>query len=117
MDQYPKRRRATLGALAGLGGCAFAPGTSGNTATEDLLFALRPHWLTPAVFGDIVTAANQLLMLLGEPNRSKAAHGARLCWHRVRMGCQRTAFGLTRFTTVALPEADRTVRAGREPVS
>lgn len=64
------------GSLGGLGGCPFAPGASGNTATEDLLFALRPQWLTPAVFADIVTAADRLLVQLGEPNRSRAAHGA-----------------------------------------
>ena len=27
------------GSLGGLGGCPFAPGASGNTSTEDLLFA------------------------------------------------------------------------------
>jgi hydroxymethylglutaryl-CoA lyase len=65
------------GALGGLGGCPFAPGASGNTSTEDLLFALRPTWLTPAVFADIVTAGDRLLAQLGEPNRSKSAQGAR----------------------------------------
>ena len=35
------------GALGGLGGCPFAPGASGNTATEDLLFVLRPPWAGP----------------------------------------------------------------------
>lgn len=65
------------GALGGLGGCPFAPGASGNTATEDLLFALQPRYLTPAVFADIVVAAGRLLARLGEPNRSKAAQGAR----------------------------------------
>lgn len=65
------------GALGGLGGCPFAPGASGNTSTEDLLFALRPTWLTPAVFADIVTAGDRLLTQLGEPNRSKSAQGAR----------------------------------------
>ncbi|WP_433710259.1 hydroxymethylglutaryl-CoA lyase [Nocardia sp. CA-084685] len=65
------------GALGGLGGCPFAPGASGNTATEDLLFALRPNWLTPPKFSEIVRAAELLLADLGEPNRSKAAQGAR----------------------------------------
>lgn len=65
------------GALGGLGGCPFAPGASGNTSTEDLLFALQPSWLTPAVFSDIVTAGGQILARLGEPNRSRAAEGAR----------------------------------------
>lgn len=73
------RAGATMvdGALGGLGGCPFAPGASGNTSTEDLLFALQPPYLTPPVFADIVTAAGRLLAQLGEPNRSKAAQGAR----------------------------------------
>jgi hydroxymethylglutaryl-CoA lyase len=65
------------GALGGLGGCPFAPGASGNTSTEDLLFALQPRWLTPQVFASIVTAGARLLEELGEPNRSRAAEGAR----------------------------------------
>lgn len=65
------------GALGGLGGCPFAPGASGNTATEDLLFATRPAWLTPAVLGDLVQLSEGLLEQLGEPNRSKAAQGVR----------------------------------------
>lgn len=65
------------GALGGLGGCPFAPGASGNTSTEDLLFALQPKWLTPAIFSDVVTAGAELLDQLDEPNRSRAAQGAR----------------------------------------
>ncbi|MEV1293658.1 hydroxymethylglutaryl-CoA lyase [Pseudonocardia sp. NPDC049635] len=65
------------GALGGLGGCPFAPGASGNTATEDLLFALRPQWLSPAVLAGLVGAGEDLLAELGEPNRSRAAQGVR----------------------------------------
>ncbi|PPF45385.1 hydroxymethylglutaryl-CoA lyase [Pseudoclavibacter sp. AY1F1] len=65
------------GALGGLGGCPFAPGASGNTATEDLLFAMRPDWLTPDRFARIVRTSEGLLSELGEPNRSKARQGAR----------------------------------------
>ncbi|NIY69436.1 hydroxymethylglutaryl-CoA lyase YngG [Streptomyces malaysiensis] len=65
------------GALGGLGGCPFAPGASGNTATEDLLFALRPAWLSPAALHDLVRIADGLLAALDEPNRSKAAQGTR----------------------------------------
>ena len=64
------------GALGGLGGCPFAPGASGNAATEDLLFALRPDWLTPAVFARIVALSGELLAELDEPNRSRAVQGA-----------------------------------------
>ena len=65
------------GALGGLGGCPFAPGASGNTATEDLLFGMRPDWLTPQVFADIVRLGEEITTTLAEPNRSKAAQGAR----------------------------------------
>ncbi|MYM20348.1 hydroxymethylglutaryl-CoA lyase [Brevibacterium sp. 5221] len=65
------------GALGGLGGCPFAPGASGNTATEDLLFALRPDWLDPAGFHAAVGLGAELTERLDEPNRSRAAEGAR----------------------------------------
>jgi hydroxymethylglutaryl-CoA lyase len=64
------------GALGGLGGCPFAPGASGNASTEDLLFALRPEWLTPGVFASLVRLTDGLLAELGEPNRSRAVQGA-----------------------------------------
>ncbi|MGQ3384997.1 hydroxymethylglutaryl-CoA lyase [Glutamicibacter sp. TV12E] len=65
------------GALGGLGGCPFAPGASGNTSSEDILFATRPQWLTPERFGELVQLSESLLAQLGEPNRSKSAQGAR----------------------------------------
>lgn len=65
------------GALGGLGGCPFAPGASGNTASEDLLFAMRPEWLDTDAFAQLVRASESLLEDLGEPNRSKARQGAR----------------------------------------
>lgn len=65
------------GALGGLGGCPFAPGASGNTSSEDILFATRPSWLTPNLFGELVGFSEALLSELEEPNRSKAAQGAR----------------------------------------
>lgn len=65
------------GALGGLGGCPFAPGASGNTSSEDLLFATRPAWLTPERFAGLVELSSTLLGALDEPNRSKSAQGAR----------------------------------------
>lgn len=65
------------GALGGLGGCPFAPGASGNTATEDLLFATRPDFLDPTALARIVDTSERLLADLGEEPRSKAAQGAR----------------------------------------
>ncbi len=65
------------GALGGLGGCPFAPGASGNTATEDLVFAFRPAWLDPAGFAELVQLGEEVTSALDEPNRSRARAGAR----------------------------------------
>ena len=63
------------GALGGLGGCPFAPGASGNTALEDLAFALRPAWLTPATLIGLADLARDLLAEVDEPNRSRTVQG------------------------------------------
>jgi len=65
------------GALGGLGGCPFAPGASGNTSTEDLLFATRPEWLDPRKLAKLVSESERLLEQLDEPMRSKTAQGTR----------------------------------------
>ncbi|MET0896562.1 MAG: hydroxymethylglutaryl-CoA lyase [Mycobacterium sp.] len=65
------------GSLGGLGGCPFAPGASGNTSTEDLLFATQPQWFTPDILEAMVGLTDKMLAELGEPNRSKTAQGAR----------------------------------------
>ncbi|UGT38587.1 hydroxymethylglutaryl-CoA lyase [Nocardia yamanashiensis] len=65
------------GSLGGLGGCPFAPGASGNTSSEDLLFATRPQWFTPPVLATLVDLSEKLLSELGEPNRSRTAEGSR----------------------------------------
>ncbi|MEX3647022.1 hydroxymethylglutaryl-CoA lyase [Mycolicibacterium porcinum] len=65
------------GSLGGLGGCPFAPGASGNTSSEDLLFATRPAWFTPDVLESMIGLTDKMLAELGEPNRSKTAQGAR----------------------------------------
>ncbi|MFD3702656.1 hydroxymethylglutaryl-CoA lyase [Nocardia sp. NPDC058658] len=65
------------GALGGLGGCPFAPGASGNTSSEDILFATRPDWFTPDTLADLVVLTEELLTDLDEPNRSRAVQGAR----------------------------------------
>jgi hydroxymethylglutaryl-CoA lyase len=65
------------GSLGGLGGCPFAPGASGNTSTEDLLFATRPDWFTPSTLASMVEISDKLLAELGESNRSRSAKGAR----------------------------------------
>jgi hydroxymethylglutaryl-CoA lyase len=65
------------GALGGLGGCPFAPGASGNTATEDLAFALRPAWASPATFGELVRLGEEVTGTLDEEDRARSRAGAR----------------------------------------
>lgn len=65
------------GSLGGLGGCPFAPGASGNTSSEDILFATRPDWFEPTTLAAMVSLSEELLTELGEPMRSKAVQGAR----------------------------------------
>jgi hydroxymethylglutaryl-CoA lyase len=64
------------GSLGGLGGCPFAPGASGNTSTEDLLFAMRPDWFTPDTLSALVHTTERLLADVDEPNRSRTVQGA-----------------------------------------
>ncbi len=65
------------GSLGGLGGCPFAPGASGNTSSEDILFATRPEWFEPKTLATMVEISETLLTELGEPMRSKTVQGAR----------------------------------------
>ncbi|OZG26124.1 hydroxymethylglutaryl-CoA lyase [Williamsia sp. 1138] len=65
------------GSLGGLGGCPFAPGASGNTSSEDILFATRPQWFGPESLASMVEISEKLLAELGEPIRSKTVQGAR----------------------------------------
>lgn len=47
------------GAAAGLGGCPFAPGASGNTATEDLVFAFEHRGISTGIdLGKLLAAAD-----------------------------------------------------------
>lgn len=59
--------------VAGLGGCPYAAGASGNVATEDLLYLLHGQGLTTGVnFDRIVGIGDNISKQLGRINRSKA---------------------------------------------
>ncbi len=61
-------------AAGGLGGCPYAPGASGNVATEDLVYALKASGARVAVDGAAVArAALALEPALGRPLRSRLA--------------------------------------------
>jgi hydroxymethylglutaryl-CoA lyase len=56
----------------GLGGCPYAPGASGNVATEDLVYALKASGATvPVDEGKAAAAAQQLTECLSHPLRSR----------------------------------------------
>ncbi len=64
----------------GLGGCPFAPGASGNLATEDLVYMLHGMGIETGVdAGAVIIAADIIGSVLGRPLRSagwRRAHGA-----------------------------------------
>ena len=56
----------------GLGGCPYAPGASGNVATEDLVYALHASGATVNVNGSaVLSAARRLSADLGHPLMSR----------------------------------------------
>jgi hydroxymethylglutaryl-CoA lyase len=56
----------------GLGGCPYAPGASGNVATEDLVFALKASGATvPVDEAKIIAACRQISGDLGRPFTSR----------------------------------------------
>ncbi|KDD73301.1 HMGL-like protein, partial [Helicosporidium sp. ATCC 50920] len=58
----------------GLGGCPYAPGASGNVATEDVLYMLHGLGVETGVDLDsVVDAAAEMLAHLGRDTRSRAA--------------------------------------------
>ncbi len=68
------------GSIAGLGGCPFAPGASGNVATEDLVFLFEEAGFDTGVdLGKLIDAVGKAGELTG------AAHGGRIVpWCRTR---------------------------------
>lgn len=60
--------------VAGLGGCPYAPGASGNMATEDLLYMLNGLDIDTGVdMEKLCQAGNFISEFLGRPSRSKTA--------------------------------------------
>ncbi len=60
--------------VAGLGGCPYAPGASGNVATEDVLYLLHGLGISTGVDLERVVQAGQAIMLaLGRQSTSRVA--------------------------------------------
>lgn len=68
------------GSIAGLGGCPFAPGASGNIATEDLVFLIEGAGFETGVdLGKLVDAVGMASEMMG------ANHGGHiLSWYRTQ---------------------------------
>jgi len=60
--------------VAGLGGCPYAPGASGNVATEDLLYMLDGLGIDTGVRLEALLAADRYICgVLQRPTRSRVA--------------------------------------------
>src|SRR6202044_168334 len=60
--------------VSGLGGCPYAPGASGNVATEDLLYMLNGLGIDTGVRLDALLAADRYICeALQRPTRSRVA--------------------------------------------
>lgn len=63
---YQTGVRVFDGSVAGLGGCPFAPGATGNTATEDLVFAFDEAGITTGIdMARLLDAADRVAALPG----------------------------------------------------
>ncbi|QDP73108.1 hydroxymethylglutaryl-CoA lyase [Legionella israelensis] len=61
--------------VAGLGGCPYARGASGNVATEDVLYLMHGLGIETGVdIFKIVTAGEMMCQILGRKNQSKVAN-------------------------------------------
>jgi hydroxymethylglutaryl-CoA lyase len=61
-------------AAGGLGGCPYAPGATGNVATEDVVYMLEGMGIATGVDMDkLLAATNEVSRLLGRPPVSRVA--------------------------------------------
>lgn len=66
--------------VAGLGGCPYAPGASGNVATEDVLFLLRSLGIETGIdLEKAIAAGNFISKQLGRNNQSRVAQAMASC--------------------------------------
>lgn len=60
--------------VAGLGGCPYAKGASGNVATEDVVFMLQGMGIETGIdLNKLIDAGNYIMAALGRDSRSKVA--------------------------------------------
>jgi hydroxymethylglutaryl-CoA lyase len=62
-------------AAGGLGGCPFAPGATGNVATEDVVYMLEGIGIHTGVdMAKLVAATNEITALIGRAPASRVAN-------------------------------------------
>jgi hydroxymethylglutaryl-CoA lyase len=67
IEAYRQGIRVIDGAAGGLGGCPFAPGAAGNTASEDLVFAFEHMGLDTGIdFDKLLAAADRIAAVAPE---------------------------------------------------
>lgn len=71
--------------MAGLGGCPYAPGASGNAATEDVVYMLHGlDYFTGIDLEQLVYAGEYITNLLGRVNNSRTANALLIAAKRNR---------------------------------
>ena len=71
--------------VAGLGGCPYAAGASGNVATEDVVYLLNGLGIETGIDMEKLLAAGQFI--LGHLGREPSSKAARALWARQGTGC------------------------------
>lgn len=72
LEAWRQGVRAIDGAAGGLGGCPFAPGAAGNTASEDLVFAFEHMGVKTGVdFGRLLAAADRVAAVAPDQSGGK----------------------------------------------
>jgi len=83
----PLGLRIVDSSLAGLGGCPYSPGATGNVATEDVVYGLhKVGYNTGVDLDQLVESGNWLCKAIGVNNESKVgrAIGARQALRKAR---------------------------------
>ena len=69
--------------IAGLGGCPYSPGATGNVATEDVIYALKGSRFTPKVdLEEVAKVGSWISKVLNRPNASRVGKALEAKWER-----------------------------------
>lgn len=72
IEAYKQGVRVIDGAAGGLGGCPFAPGAAGNTASEDLVFAFEHMGISTGIdFNRLLVAADHVAAIAPDQSGGK----------------------------------------------